>query len=224
MCVQCKAGWKVTNLIGHLPDYPGEVWYNPAGIANIISLADAKKYFRVHYDSKWEKAFMVEKPDGTERCFVKTTHGLYCFDTATCNTTEHGMALITTVANNKSKYPVWTYRQALLVQKLQIMIGYPSTCDFLKIVEQNLIPNCPIRRADILAAEDILGPHVGSLKGKTAHFAEPHVSNLLPIPCNILSLYRVVTLCIDIMYVNKIAFLITISRQITFAMIKLLAN
>jgi hypothetical protein len=43
------------------------------------------------------------------------------------------------------------------------MIGYPSTRDFLKIVEQNLIPNCRIGRADILAAGDILGPHVGLL-------------------------------------------------------------
>jgi hypothetical protein len=34
-------------------------------------------------------------------------------------------------------------------------------------VEHNLIPNCPIGRSDILAAEDILGPNVHSLKGKT---------------------------------------------------------
>jgi hypothetical protein len=54
------------NLIGRLPGYPGEVWYNPDGIANIISLADAEKYFPVRYDSAWEKAFVVEKPDGTE--------------------------------------------------------------------------------------------------------------------------------------------------------------
>jgi hypothetical protein len=114
MRVRCNAGWTVTNLIGQLSGYPGEVWYNPAGIANIISLADAEKYFRVRYDSEQEKAFVVEKPDGTERRFVKTAHGLYCFDTATSTTSEHGTALVTTVADNKSKYPVCTYRQALL--------------------------------------------------------------------------------------------------------------
>jgi hypothetical protein len=169
MRVQCNAEWMVTNLIGCLPGYPGEVWYNPAGITNIISLADAEKYFRVRFDSEREKAFVVKKFDGTEHRFVKTAHGLYCFDTATHNTTEHGMTLVTTVANNKSKYPVRTYRQALLVRKLQTMIRYPSRRDnFMKIVEQNLIlPNCPIGHADILlAAEDILGPHVGSLKGE----------------------------------------------------------
>jgi hypothetical protein len=52
------------NLIGRLPGYPGEVWFNPAGIANIVSLAGTEKYFRVRYDSSaQEKAFVVEKPD-----------------------------------------------------------------------------------------------------------------------------------------------------------------
>jgi dTDP-glucose pyrophosphorylase len=89
----------VTNLISHLPGYPGEVWYNPAGIANVISLADAEKYFHVRYDSKQEKAFVVEKPDGTEHHFAKTDHGLYCFDTATHDIMEHGTTFVTTVAS-----------------------------------------------------------------------------------------------------------------------------
>jgi hypothetical protein len=105
------------------------------------------------------------------------------------------------------------------------MIGYPSTRNFLKIIKRNLIPNYAIGRADILATEDILGPHMGSLKGKTVRFDEQHIkSDLTPIPHDILSLYREVILCIDIMYVNKIAFLITISQHLKFATIKLLAN
>jgi hypothetical protein len=35
-----------TYSAGRLPCYPGEVWYNPDGIANILSLvADAEKHF-----------------------------------------------------------------------------------------------------------------------------------------------------------------------------------
>jgi hypothetical protein len=80
-------------------------------------------------------------------------------------------------------------------------------------------------RSDILAAEAIFGPNVNALKGKTVRHGEFHVkSDILPIPRNILSLYHEVTLCIDIMYVNKIAFLVTISRNIKFATIELLAN
>jgi len=29
-----------------------------------------------------------------------------------------------------------------------------------------MLPNCPIRKANIIRAEEILGPNLGSLKGK----------------------------------------------------------
>jgi hypothetical protein len=105
------------------------------------------------------------------------------------------------------------------------MIGYPSTWDFLKLVDNNLIPNCPIGWADMLVTEAILGPNMNCLKGKTVRHGELHVKlDISPIPRNILLLYCKVTLCVDIMYVNKIPFLITISRHIKFTTIKLLAN
>jgi hypothetical protein len=105
------------------------------------------------------------------------------------------------------------------------MIGYPSTWDFLKLGDNNLIPNCPVGRSDIIAAEAIFGPRIHSLKGKTFCRGKLHVkSDSSPIPRDILLLYCDVALCVDIMYVNKIAFLINISRNIKFATIKLLAN
>jgi len=30
-----------------------------------------------------------------------------------------------------------------------------------------MLPNCPINKSDIIHAEEILGPNLGSLKGKT---------------------------------------------------------
>jgi hypothetical protein len=70
------------------------------------------------------------------------------------------------------------------------MIGYPSTRDFLKLVDQHLIPNCPVGRSNIIAAEDIFGPHVHSLKGKTVRHGEEHVrSNISHVPPEILSLH-----------------------------------
>jgi hypothetical protein len=97
----------------------------------------------------------------------------------------------------------------------------------MKLVDNNLIPNCPItRRAEILAAEAIFGLNVNSLKGKTIRHGRLYVkSDISLIPRNILSLYREVTLCrVDIMYMNKIPFLIMISWNIKFATIELLAN
>jgi hypothetical protein len=105
------------------------------------------------------------------------------------------------------------------------MIGYPSTQDFLKLIDKNLILNCPIERGEVLAAEGIFGPNVHALKGKTVRHGKLHVkSDLSSVPHDILSLYQEVTLCVDIMYVNKIPFLITVSQHIKFATIELLAN
>jgi hypothetical protein len=46
MTIMCNAGATVRSMIGELDGYPGEVWYNPNGIANILSLSDVEKHYR----------------------------------------------------------------------------------------------------------------------------------------------------------------------------------
>ena len=98
------------------------------------------------------------------------------------NTSSKGITLITMVDNNKSKYTNTDYSHAQLACRIQRMIGRPSTHDFLHFVDNNLIPNCPITRQDILVAEHIFGPDLGSLKGKTVQWKPclvmVHTSNI----------------------------------------------
>ena len=95
--------------MGELPGYPGEVWYNPCGIANILSFADVFNHFHMCFDSAKEQAFLIDKPDGTTKRFVQFKAGLYFHDTAyrdtptMCNETPE-MSFLTTVADNKSRY------------------------------------------------------------------------------------------------------------------------
>ena len=51
-----------------------------------------------------------------------------------------------------------------------------------------------------------------------------HLVMVTPVPPNILSLCSLVTLCIDIMLVNKLSFLVTISCNIKFGTAKLQLN
>ena len=212
MHIHCNAGITRTNLVGDLCGY-GTVWYHPDGIANILSLAEVRKRFHVTYDSSQQNEFVVHKPDGTTKRFVQSHRGLFYLDTST-----EGTTLVTTVDDNKSKYTNTDYSRAELARRIQRMIGRPSTRDFLHFVDNNLIPNCPITRDDILAAEHIFGPDLGSLKGKTVRRKpRPVKVHMTNIPATIMARYRRVTLAADVMYVNKLPFFISIARDIKFS-------
>jgi hypothetical protein len=83
----------------------------------------------------------------------------------------------------------------------------------MKIADSKHIDNCPVGRAGIVAAERIFGTNLGALKGKTIYQPRIPVSGRINgVPPSILEWYQKVTLSIDIVLVNKIPFLLTITR------------
>ncbi|KAL7480429.1 hypothetical protein ACHAW6_006122, partial [Cyclotella cf. meneghiniana] len=213
MHIRCNAGVKSTNLRGHLSGY-GWVWYFPQGIANILSLSRVKEKFRVTYDSTTDNCFHVHK-QGKILKFREAPRRLYYFDTS--NRDEESTVLVTTVDENKSKFSAYDISRAKLARTIQCRIGRPSTRDFIHYIENNLIPNCPITPQDIHNAEYIWGPDLGSLKGKTVRTTPEGVrTQSYTIPLHIMSQYKDVTLSADVMKVNGIPFLMTISRHIKF--------
>jgi hypothetical protein len=162
MDIHCNAGVTSTNLIGNLKGY-GPLWYHPNGIANILFLARMKDRHRVTFDSENGNRFVIHKKDGSMRDFQQSKKGLYYIDTS-----ASAVALtINTVDDTKSRYTNRDYSRAPLARKIQDIIGRPGTRSYLHIINNNLLPNCPVTREDVLAAEDIFGPNLGSLKGKT---------------------------------------------------------
>ena len=130
-----------------------------------------------------------------------------------------------TVAENKAKYTNEDYLKALAARQLQIKISQPSTKQIIWIITNNQLPNCPVTKADIMAAEHIFGPDVGSLKGKTVR-CWPHVAQrtIEPLPPQIMGRYHHVCLAADLMYINSIPMLVTISRNIQFGTVEALPN
>jgi hypothetical protein len=245
MSIHCNAGVTTTKIIGELSGY-GTVWFHPDGIANILSLARVKEQgYRVTYDSNDGNRFVIHKSDGSTRMFKESTRGLYYLDVTEQagngtdetvqededdkNTVEDDtdgeITMINTVADNRTKYTNRAYSRANLTRKIQKIIGRPSTQEFIQIVERNLLPNCPVTQADIIAAEKIFGPDVGILKGKTVRKGSQHVEIAeVPIPSELMSEYRDVVIGADVMYINKLPFFVTMSRNIKFCTAELMLD
>jgi len=121
-----------------------------------------------------------------------------------------------TVRENKNKYSKHDVSRATLAWRIQRAIGRQSLQKYIDIFENNLLPNCPVLKQDIVAEENTFGPDLGILKGKTVRnkTEQVRISQSAPIP----EIYRKVVLAIGIMYVNDIPFLITISRNIQFGL------
>ena len=102
MKIVCNAGTVSVNQMGHFDGY-GDVWYHPNAIANILSLHNVQKKFRVTYDSVEGNQFIIHRPDGTKRRFYSTDKGLYSSSVmdVTGRTTENSSpSMVTTVEEN----------------------------------------------------------------------------------------------------------------------------
>jgi hypothetical protein len=219
MIIQCNAGTITSNQKGIFQDY-GEVWFCKNGIANILSFANArKKGCTISYNFQ-DNTFILEQPNGTNIIFNQSSNGLYYHDAM-----AQSIMLVNTVQSNKEKYSHLDYLRAKEACELMCKIGRPSLKQFLTILDRNLLPNCPVTRRDAILAENIFGSDLGSLKGKTVRKpSEPVQIPMNDLPMDIMQQYQNVTLCGDIMFVNKIPFFITISRHIHFGTVEMIAN
>ena len=97
--IHCNSGVKVVDRIGEFPGY-GTVWYEPTGIANILSMLRGTKKFRVIFDSEGRNFFRIVLPD-REVKFQLSPNGLYYFDAAD---RENGVLLLKTVSENREGF------------------------------------------------------------------------------------------------------------------------
>ena len=105
------------------------------------------------------------------------------------------------------------------------LLNYPSIQDFKMIIKTNALKNNPVLLKDIDIIEKIHRKDILSIKGKTTRkkTESPEVT-YIPVPENILNIHKNVILCADIMYINGLTFLTTISENICFHTVHHLEN
>jgi len=155
------------------------------------------------YDSTLDEGFLLFKVDGTAWSFRPSKKGLFFSDVES----EVAHTFINTVDSNKTKYTIKEYSDAVHARSLQNIIGRPNTQDFIKYMDQNMIPNCPVTKADVLCA---FGANIGALQGKTVRKKSTRVvTTIHELPAEIIEHHSNVTLEADIMYINGIPFVIS---------------
>jgi len=165
------------------------------------------------------------KPNGIQVGFILTTKGLYTCNTLHTDPAAEAWAFISLANDRREEYTKQEYHNAVLAQKVQNIFMFPWDRAYDKIVNGNQLTNCPVKRSDIAAAERLFGKNIASLKGKTAYCqGAPVIGRTNGMPPSIWEHFQQTVLAIDIMFVNKIPFLISISRGMHFGTVKVLKN
>eukprot|EP01042_Synura_sphagnicola_P036465 gene36465-biopygen6423 len=115
---------------------------------------------------------------------------------------------VTTVEDTKKAFTKYEVERADRARELLARLGYPSTAKAIQILNSGGIINCDITSSDLLRAEEIYGPSIASLKGKTVkNTATPNKDEE---PVIGLQEAEHQTMNVDIMYVKGIPFLLNI--------------
>ena len=77
----CNAGTITMNQQGYLGDYPTPVWYNPKGIANILSMQDVAKHYCLIMDTNEDEGICLHHQGTSPIIFMPSGKGLYKYDT-----------------------------------------------------------------------------------------------------------------------------------------------
>ena len=108
-------------------------------------------------------------------------------------------------------------QDAIKVRDLQAGLAFPSDLDMKWALQSNMIKDCLLLVKDLRTATKVYGKGIAMLKGKKVRSAPSvHRQNVIEIPKEFCELHQMVTLCIDIFFVNKIPFFITYSLVICF--------
>jgi len=80
LLVHTNGGHQISNYVGEVRNF-GTVWFNKKSLANILSLAEVRKKYRVTMDTAVHPSMCIHRADGTIMHFTEYKSGLYFHDT-----------------------------------------------------------------------------------------------------------------------------------------------
>ena len=180
-----NGGCHDSTLIADFPNL-GPVWFNPASIANILSLSHVLQVCRVTLDSAAEPAMVVHRLDGSLMKFTQHPSGLFIFPVTPTKSSVDAYLFLQTVAGNRERFTRREVAAADAARTLYRKLHRPGEQAFRHLLQHNLLRNCPVTLDDAKRAMIIYGPDVPTLKGKTTKrpppSTRPHARPSSPSP------------------------------------------
>ena len=143
-----------------------------SSIANLLSLHNVQQYYQVTRNIIEDNTFYINTDNGHQTHWETYGHGLYNYalDSPNNITALWGSlptkAHINTVAANARGFTCCQCQNAQQARHLQNIVMHPGDRDTKEIFIKYL-QDCPMTGVDIDVACTLLGPNLGSLKGKT---------------------------------------------------------
>ena len=115
-----NAGWVTIKKFGYMPGYPEKVWYHPDGAANVLSLHNASKHYRITMDTRHNNCLILHGKTTSHRLrFHASANGLY-YHKVPANNRNHILAsFLNTVSKKKAAYTQRGIQQAQLARRVQ---------------------------------------------------------------------------------------------------------
>ena len=189
------------------------------GIANLLSLPQLERDgFTIKYQTNSD--WIITSPQGKEIVLKKDTGRCDRFpylDVRGYSQGQDDVAMVQTVRENYEGYTKREVEKAIQARKAQMNMGNMSDADFKDMVSKSTsVKNIPVSLVDITNAHALFGPKtLPAVQGNTVRKKPLRVdTEYVEIPRDFYRLHHFVTLTADIMFVNGIPFLVTLSRKI----------
>ena len=134
-------------------------------------------------------------------------------------------SFINTVSGKKEGYTQRQVKSAEVAITLYAKLCYPSWKDFNWVIRSNHIKDCPMTVEDINFALHNWGKNIAALNVNTTQSKPNTVArDSVKMPMYLMKLHKEVFQTLDIFFVKKNPFLLTLSRKICFTAMNHLVN
>jgi hypothetical protein len=152
--VHTNDGSQISHHVATVQNF-GTIWFNPALLANILSMAAVSKVCRITMDTALEPCMIVYQKDGTLMKFRQYTGGLYYYDAAPdslnrnqTRTNSDAYIFLNTVASNKQYFTTRKIAAANQAGSLYQKLSRPSESNFCALLNENQILNFSVTSDD----------------------------------------------------------------------------